>query len=178
VIDPMVWRLNAAHPQFRPQWLQERMLPAIKIAPTMRLHDVIKAIKEPKKEKSRRPKLPMVIVSLNTVAVEKKQNIPHCRTIAEHVIAYYRINENDFYSRRRNAQYVLARQVTYYLCKELTRCGLPSIGRFLDGRDHTTILHGIRKIQSRMGTDRQLAADIDFLRKQLVASEPQEAEAA
>ena len=59
------------------------------------------------------------------------------------------------------------RQVAMYLSKQLTPRSLPEIGRRFGGRDHTTIMHGIRKIEELMGSDRQIAEDIDLLRRLL-----------
>jgi chromosomal replication initiator protein len=61
------------------------------------------------------------------------------------------------------------RQVAMYLAKTLTMRSLPEIGRKFGGRDHTTIMHGVRKIEELMATDSQLADDLDMLRRILQA---------
>ena len=54
-----------------------------------------------------------------------------------------------------------------YLAKQLTPRSLPEIGRRFGGRDHTTIMHGVRKIEELMATDSQLSDDLQMLRRQL-----------
>lgn len=56
-----------------------------------------------------------------------------------------------------------------YLCKRLTQRSLPEIGRKFGGRDHTTILYGVRKIEELMQTDNQIAEDAELLRRMLEA---------
>ena len=59
---------------------------------------------------------------------------------------YYKIKVADMYSRRRPANIALPRQIAMYLAKELTQKSLPEIGDLFGGRDHTTVLHAVRKI--------------------------------
>ena len=59
------------------------------------------------------------------------------------------------------------RQIAMYLAKQLTPRSLPEIGRRFGGRDHTTIMHGVRKIEELMATDSQLNDDLQMLRRQL-----------
>jgi chromosomal replication initiator protein len=66
----------------------------------------------------------------------------------------------DIKSRRRARTVGLPRHVAYYLCKTLTGSSLPQIGRHVGGKDHTSVLHGVRKIAAQLQTDAQLAADI------------------
>lgn len=73
-------------------------------------------------------------------------------------------------SQRRFAPLVRARQIGVYLSKTLTGRSLPEIGRRFGGRDHTTILHAVRRIESLMKTDNVLAADVAALRAELGAS--------
>jgi chromosomal replication initiator protein len=70
-------------------------------------------------------------------------------------------------SSRRTANVVRPRQIAMYLAKTLTLRSLPEIGRRFGGRDHTTVLHAVRKIESLIGTDNGLAAEIEVLKSQL-----------
>jgi chromosomal replication initiator protein len=54
-----------------------------------------------------------------------------------------------------------------YLCKQLTPRSLPEIGRKFGGRDHTTVMHAVRKIEELRTSDRALAEDIELLRRML-----------
>jgi hypothetical protein len=75
------------------------------------------------------------------------------------VAKYYGVSLADLLSCRRSRSVARSRHVAMYLAKELTRHSLPAIGRMLD-RDHSTILHGCRKIAALRLEDRQLDAEI------------------
>jgi chromosomal replication initiator protein len=66
--------------------------------------------------------------------------------IQKSVADYYKIKIGDMYSKRRPANIALPRQIAMYLAKELTQKSLPEIGELFGGRDHTTVLHAVRKI--------------------------------
>jgi len=66
--------------------------------------------------------------------------------IQKTVSDYYKIKVADMYSKRRPANIAMPRQVAMYLAKELTQKSLPEIGDLFGGRDHTTVLHAVRKI--------------------------------
>jgi len=87
------------------------------------------------------------------------------RRVAEH----YNIRLGDLIGPRRLRQLARPRQVAMYLSKQLTSRSLPEIGRRFGGRDHTTIIHGVRKIEELMAQDSQLADDIELLRRALEA---------
>jgi chromosomal replication initiator protein len=70
-------------------------------------------------------------------------------------------------SSRRTANVVRPRQVAMYLAKQLTLRSLPEIGRRFGGRDHTTVLHAVRKIENLVHTDTSLAEEIEILKRQL-----------
>jgi chromosomal replication initiator protein len=56
-----------------------------------------------------------------------------------------------------------------YLSKQMTTRSLPEIGRRFGGRDHTTVMHGVRKIEELMQQDSQIADDLEMLRRALEA---------
>jgi chromosomal replication initiator protein len=85
------------------------------------------------------------------------------RKVAEH----YNIRLADLAGPKRTRAIARPRQVAMYLAKQLTPRSLPEIGRRFGGRDHTTILHGVKKIEELMATDSQLAEDIHILRRAL-----------
>lgn len=92
--------------------------------------------------------------------------------IQRQVAYHYGIPVLEMTSNRRPKDVALARQVAYYLARELTPLSLPSIGRRFGGRDHTTVLHGIRRIAELEDTDPKIAADLDKLRTLLGAEKP------
>ncbi len=77
------------------------------------------------------------------------------KTVAE----YYKIRVADLLSKRRNRSIARPRQMAMSLCKELTNHSLPEIGDAFGGRDHTTILHGCRKIAELLETDSRIKED-------------------
>ena len=85
------------------------------------------------------------------------------RKVAEH----YNVRLSDMIGPKRARPIARPRQVAMYLSKHLTTRSLPEIGRRFGGRDHTTIMHGIRKIDELKAGDRQLAEDIALLKRLL-----------
>jgi len=79
----------------------------------------------------------LLSVSNGQITVENIQ-----KTVSD----YYKIKVADMYSKRRPANIAMPRQVAMYLAKELTQKSLPEIGDLFGGRDHTTVLHAVRKI--------------------------------
>ena len=86
------------------------------------------------------------------------------RTVARH----FNVNRSDMLSSRRTANVVRPRQIAMYLAKTLTLRSLPEIGRRFGGRDHTTVLHAVRKIEALADRDRTLAEEIEILKRMLV----------
>ncbi|MDO5704774.1 MAG: chromosomal replication initiator protein DnaA [Paracoccus sp. (in: a-proteobacteria)] len=87
------------------------------------------------------------------------------RKVAEH----YNIRLADMIGPKRVRTVARPRQVAMYLAKQLTSRSLPEIGRRFGGRDHTTIMHGVRKIEELTHQDQSLAEDIDMLKRLLEA---------
>ncbi|MDP2677299.1 MAG: chromosomal replication initiator protein DnaA [Rhodoferax sp.] len=77
--------------------------------------------------------------------------------IQKTVADYYKIKIADMYSKKRPASIARPRQIAMYLAKELTQKSLPEIGEMFGGRDHTTVLHAVRKI----GTERQQVTELN-----------------
>jgi chromosomal replication initiator protein len=83
------------------------------------------------------------------------------------VARQYNVSRGDLLSSRRTANVVRPRQVAMYLAKTLTLRSLPEIGRRFGGRDHTTVLHAVRKIENLVHNDAALAEEIELLKRQL-----------
>jgi hypothetical protein len=82
---------------------------------------------------------------------------------------HFRIKKMALLSNRRARGLVRARQVIMYLSKEMTTRSLPEIGRLLGGKDHTTVLHGVRKIAALIAAGDPIAADVEAIRASLQA---------
>ncbi|MBY0462052.1 MAG: chromosomal replication initiator protein DnaA [Alphaproteobacteria bacterium] len=89
--------------------------------------------------------------------------------IQKRVCEFYNIKISDLLSSRRLQNIARPRQIAIYLSKLLTSKSLPEIGRKFGGRDHTTVLHSVRKVQEFCQSDREFANDIDILRRSLEA---------
>jgi chromosomal replication initiator protein len=87
--------------------------------------------------------------------------------IQKRVCEHYNIKMADLLSPRRARAVARPRQVAMYLAKQLTTRSLPEIGRKFGGRDHTTIMHGVRKIEELRGGDPSLNEDIEILTRSL-----------
>lgn len=83
---------------------------------------------------------------------------------------YFSISAEDLTGSSRVAALVRARQIAMYLCRELTDLSLPKIGGRFGGRDHSTVMHSVRKIDGRMGEDRQLFDQVTELTNRIKQS--------
>ncbi len=87
------------------------------------------------------------------------------RKVSEH----YNIRLSDMIGPKRLRSYARPRQVAMYLCKHMTSRSLPEIGRRFGGRDHTTVMHGVKRIEELKQQDGQIAEDLELLRRALEA---------
>jgi chromosomal replication initiator protein len=85
------------------------------------------------------------------------------KTVAE----YYKLKVSDMYSKRRPSNIATPRQVAMYLAKDLTQKSLPEIGELFGGRDHTTVLHAVRKISGLRATNAELNHALHVLEQTL-----------
>jgi len=85
------------------------------------------------------------------------------RKVSEH----FNIRLSDMIGPKRTRTIARPRQIAMYLAKQMTTRSLPEIGRRFGGRDHTTIMHGVRKVEELRAADHQFAEDIDLLRRLL-----------
>ncbi len=100
----------------------------------------------------------LLSVSNGQITVENIQ-----KTVAD----FYKIKVADMHSKRRPANIAMPRQVAMYLAKELTQKSLPEIGEHFGGRDHTTVLHAVRKISDLRGKQTELNHTLHVLEQTL-----------
>jgi len=84
------------------------------------------------------------------------------------VATHFNVSRADILSSRRTATVVRPRQIAMYLAKVLTLRSLPEIGRRFGGRDHTTVLHAVRKIEGLSNKDGQLNEELELLKRMLM----------
>lgn len=97
-------------------------------------------------------------------ASERKVTVDEIiRKVADH----YNLKINDILSARRARAVARPRQIAMYLAKNLTSKSLPDIGRRFGGRDHTTVIHAVKKITELKATDAGIEEDVELLRRML-----------
>jgi chromosomal replication initiator protein len=87
--------------------------------------------------------------------------------IQKKVAEHFNIRIVDMHSARRSRAVARPRQVAMYLSKQLTSRSLPEIGRKFGGRDHTTVMHAVKKVEELRQTDSGFAEDVELLRRML-----------
>lgn len=92
--------------------------------------------------------------------------------IQRRVAEYYNIRLSEMLSARRARAVARPRQIAMYLSKQLTSRSLPEIGRKFGGRDHTTVIHAVRKVNELCQLDSGLEEDVDLLRRMLEGGSP------
>jgi chromosomal replication initiator protein len=110
--------------------------------------------------------LEMAKVALRDV-ISGPRGILSVEVIQKVVADYYKVKVSDLYGKRRLASFVLPRQVAMYLIKEMTQKSLPDIGESFGGRDHTTVLHAVRKIAQEKIDNPQLNHQLHVIQQTL-----------
>jgi chromosomal replication initiator protein len=87
--------------------------------------------------------------------------------IQKRVSSHFNIRVSDMHSARRARSVARPRQVAMYLAKQLTSRSLPEIGRKFGGRDHTTVMHAVKKVEELRDCDTSFAEDVELLRRML-----------
>jgi len=89
------------------------------------------------------------------------------KLIIEMVAEHFGVTPEDITSKKRNSEFVLPRQVCMYLCRGMLDISLINIGKVLGKKDHTTILHGIEKIEKELTTNEDLKNKIEIIKKKI-----------
>lgn len=113
-----------------------------------------------------KPNLSSVKEALKDILLLQKTSVS-VETIQKYVADFYKIKVADMYSKKRPASIALPRQIAMYLAKELTQKSLPEIGELFGGRDHTTVLHAVRKITDTRTKNSDLNRDLHLLEQQI-----------
>jgi chromosomal replication initiator protein len=94
--------------------------------------------------------------ALKDILDEKTNKIITARIIQENVATHFNIRLDDFKSKRRTKNISYPRQIAMYLCRDMTELSLPKIGEAFGGRDHTTVLHAVSKIEGDISRDSEI----------------------
>ena len=98
---------------------------------------------------------------------EKKISI---NFIQEQVASYFDLKLSDMTSSRRSISIARPRQMAMYLCKDMTSCSYPEIGKAFGGKDHTTVIHAVKKIVALSTQDLILQNKLKSLKKLIISS--------
>jgi chromosomal replication initiation ATPase DnaA len=149
--------LHRAHKERLLRMSQPRPKPAPepKPAPVVEFDNVEAWIKRQKAIPLPAPKEPWF-----SIVDDFEQVGPTIGKIMFAVAQYFNIPTHDLKGAYRTANIAYARQVAFYLCRTLTVRSFPEIGKKFGGRDHTTVLHGYRKIERLMKSDWVVAYDV------------------
>ena len=102
----------------------------------------------------------------NIISPEEKRSVT-CELIIETVAEHFNISPDDIKSTKRNKEIAYPRQICMYLCRKMTADSLQAVGNSLGKKDHTTIIHGEKKISDDLKKDENLQNTIDVLIKKI-----------
>jgi chromosomal replication initiator protein len=97
----------------------------------------------------------------------KRDRIISIDTVQKVVTRYYKVSENEIIGKGRRKEVALARQVMMYLCRDLCNASLKTIGLRLGGRDHTTVMYGVREIAKRTHNDEAFKKEVALITQQI-----------
>ncbi|MBQ2941024.1 MAG: chromosomal replication initiator protein DnaA [Clostridia bacterium] len=118
-----------------------------------------------REEEVTRETVDYVISKYISVKEEVKTITP--KTIISAVAKLFRVNEDDITSKRKTKEIVIPRQVSIYLCKNLTELSFNKIGDYFGGKDHSTVMHAVKKVESYIETDPEIKEKVLTLTKDL-----------
>lgn len=90
--------------------------------------------------------------------------------IIDVVAEHFNIAKEDITSKKRNSEYVIPRQIIMYLCRHMTDATYQMIAAYLGKKDHTTVIHGVEKIEEKIQTDEDIRNKIETIQKKLAPS--------
>ena len=104
---------------------------------------------------------------LKDVFTSRKQSNLSIEIIQKAVAEFYSLGINDLKGKKRTQKVVYPRQLSMYICREMTDFSTTEIGEAYGGRDHTTVMHSIKKIEEELLTDPKLDSTIENLKRQI-----------
>ena len=111
--------------------------------------------------------LPLAEEALKDVIYPNKPKEITPSLIINVVAEHFGVRPDDISSKKRNSEFVQPRQVVMYLCRELTDVSLNNIAKLLGKKDHTTIIHGINKVEAELSTNEEFRNKLEIIKKKL-----------
>ncbi len=102
--------------------------------------------------------------------VNSKKKVLSLQKIAALVAEFYNISENDLIKQSRRKEYVAPRQVAMYLARKEMKSSFPAIGEYFGGRDHTTVMHGVEKVEKLVESQPNLKQEVNLIMDKLYTS--------
>jgi chromosomal replication initiator protein len=104
---------------------------------------------------------------LKDIIIDKSRDLT-VEMIQKHVAEHFKIKLSDLKSDKRLKALVVPRQIAIYLCRDLTKCSYPEIGEKFGGKDHSTIIHSVKKVERLLTQDLDFKGTVDLLRRELL----------
>jgi len=105
---------------------------------------------------------------MKDIIVEKTKEVT-VEMIQKVVAEHFRIKLSELKSDKRVKTLVVPRQIAIYICRELTKASYPEIGEKFGGKDHSTIIHSVKKIEKQMAGDNEFRASVEDIKKKVLA---------
>lgn len=99
--------------------------------------------------------------------IVREPKVINIDAIQKEVADFYNIKVSDLKSGKKIKLFSLPRQIAMYLCRQLTKSSFPEIGSFFGGKDHSTVIYAVNKIEKLIKTDRQIHDDVNTIKKNL-----------
>ena len=100
---------------------------------------------------------------------QSKEKVITIDYIQNIVAKYYNLNQNDFKIQRKTSDIAFPRQIAMYLCKQLTGASLKDIGKEFGGKDHSTVIYAIKKVEDTIEFDPNTKIIVDNIRKMIIS---------
>ena len=105
---------------------------------------------------------------LKDIISPQQERVVSVETIIEQVAEHYSISPDDIRGSKRSTKYTLPRQVFMYLCRDIIGMNFKNIGEYLNGRDHSTVMYGISKIEKIMSEDDNVRGTVQIIRMKIL----------
>ncbi|MBT0665067.1 chromosomal replication initiator protein DnaA [Geobacter pelophilus] len=105
---------------------------------------------------------------LKDIIVDKSKDIS-IESIQKTVADHFQLKVSDLKSDKRIKTLVVPRQIAIYICRELTKASYPEIGEKFGGKDHSTVIHSVKKIEKLFAQDNEIRNTIDFIKRSLLS---------
>ena len=116
--------------------------------------------------------LDLVLAATSECFTEEQKRPISIETIMKETCRYYHLTRDELIGTKRKQDIIHARHIAMFLCQEMTDSSYPAIGRAFGGKDHTTVLHAVKKISKKMGEDRDVFNQIkqltDYVNKRAI----------